>query len=77
VNYLLRGVHVPAGEHELVMRFEPAAHEVGTWISAIATLATYGGIAAILGTPYVRRRFGEESEDGESRSEENGDNDRA
>ena len=70
VNYLLRGVHVPAGEHELVMRFEPAAHEVGTWISAIATLATYGGIAAILGTPYVRRRFEEESGDGESRSDE-------
>jgi len=71
VNYLLRGVHIPAGEHELVMRFEPTVHEVGTWISAVATLGTYGGIAAIVGTPYLRRRL-EEDPDEEGDSSDDG-----
>ena len=64
VNYLLRGVHVPEGEHTLVMRFEPAAHRYGTWISAAATVLDYGGIA-VLGIPYLRRRLlpGEEDEE--------------
>ncbi|MFB6247294.1 MAG: YfhO family protein, partial [Salinibacter sp.] len=66
VDYLLRGVHVPEGEHTLVMRFEPAAHRYGTWISAVATVVDYGGVA-VLGIPYLRRRLlpGEEEEDEE------------
>jgi hypothetical protein len=64
VDYLLRGVHVPAGEHTLVMRFEPAAHRYGIWVSAAATVVDYGGIA-VLGIPYLRRRLlpGESTED--------------
>ena len=73
VNYLLRGVHVPAGEHELVMRFEPTADRIGTWVSAVATLATYGGIAALVGAPYIRRRFGEEQPGAGPRSDERED----
>ena len=61
VNYLLRGVHVPAGEHELVMRFEPSADRIGTWIAAVATAVDYGGILWIVGVPYVRRRFLQEA----------------
>jgi hypothetical protein len=57
VNYLLRGVHVPAGEHELVMRFEPSVDRIGTWIAAVATAVDYGGILWIAGVPYIRRRF--------------------
>lgn len=66
VDYLLRGVHVPAGEHTLVMRFEPTAHQYGTWISAAATVVAYGGIA-VLGIPYLRRRLlpGEEEDEDE------------
>ena len=56
VNYLLRGVHVPEGEHTLVMRFEPGAHRYGIWVSAGTTVLTYGGIA-VLGIPYLRRRL--------------------
>ena len=75
VNYLLRGVHVPAGEHELVMRFEPTVDRVGTWISAVATLVDYGGIAAILGTPYLRRRWEDEAPGQEVRADDPGEDD--
>lgn len=56
VNYLLRGVHVPEGEHEVVMRFEPKAHTLGVWIAGVSTALVYGGIIALLGMGYVRRR---------------------
>jgi hypothetical protein len=56
VDYLLRGVHVPAGEHTLVMRFEPRSHQYGIWVSAVATVVDYGGIL-LLGVPYLRRRL--------------------
>ena len=67
VNYLLRGVHVPAGEHTLVMRFEPASHRYGVWISAVATVVDYGGIL-LLGVPYLRRRMlpGADAEDSDA-----------
>jgi len=69
VNYLLRGVHVPEGEHTLVMRFEPAAHRYGTWISAAATVLDYGGIL-LLGVPYLRRRVLPGTEDEADEEEE-------
>jgi hypothetical protein len=56
VDYLLRGVPVPAGEHTLVMRFEPRSHRYGLWVSAAATIVDYGGIL-LLGVPYLRRRL--------------------
>lgn len=56
VNYLLRGVHVPEGEHTLVMRFEPKADRYGTWIAGASTLLVYGGIGVLVGTAYRRRR---------------------
>lgn len=45
VNYVNRGVFVEAGKHQLVMRFEPASHRTGTWISAISTLLAFGLLA--------------------------------
>jgi hypothetical protein len=69
VNYLLRGVHVPEGEHTLVMRFEPAADRYGTWISAASTLFVYGGIAAIVGRAYRRRRAGAADDDTDASDE--------
>ena len=61
VNYLLRGVHVPEGEHTLVMRFEPAADRYGTWIAATSTVLVYGGILTYAGIR-VRRRWGHEGD---------------
>jgi hypothetical protein len=73
VNYLLRGVTVPPGEHEVLFAFEPASHRIGIWISAASTLLTYG-LLLVLGWIHVRRRpadFGEVKADpvaGESTS---------
>jgi len=66
VNYLLRGVHVPEGEHTLVMRFEPTVDRYGRWISGITTAAVYGGVFLLLGLAYRRRR----EHDGDVTSEE-------
>lgn len=64
VNYLLRGVHVPEGEHTLVMRFEPKADRYGTWLSGGTTVLVYGGILLLLGLRYRRRtRAGDDTED--------------
>jgi uncharacterized membrane protein YfhO len=56
VDYLLRGVHVPEGEHTLVMRFEPAAERYGQWIAWMTTVLVYGGVFALVGMR-VRRRW--------------------
>ncbi len=58
VDYLLRGVHVPAGEHTLTMRFEPSADRYGIWVAGLSTIGVYGGILLILGQAYRRRRAG-------------------
>jgi uncharacterized membrane protein YfhO len=35
-DYLLRAVHVPAGDHHIRMVFEPAVIEKGKWISLLS-----------------------------------------
>ena len=55
VNFLLRGIEVPTGSHELVMRFEPASYRIGYLVSLLSTLFAYGGLAVILGVGFVRR----------------------
>ena len=42
VNYVLRGMPVPSGEHEIVFKFEPKSHATG-W-----TLTSFASILAIL-----------------------------
>jgi len=66
-NYLLRAVHVPAGEHTVTMRFDPQVHTTGVWISAVSTAFVYGGVLVLLGLPYVRRHH-----DGEAADEPSG-----
>lgn len=58
-DYLLRGVHVPEGEHTLVLRFEPKADRYGRWIAWTSTILVYGGVLTFVGLR-VRRRWGEE-----------------
>ncbi len=56
INYLLRGVHVPEGEHTLEMRFEPKADRYGTWIAWVSTIFVYGGVFALVGMRVRRQR---------------------
>jgi hypothetical protein len=46
-NYLLRGMFIPAGNHEIEFRFEPASYTTGRMISVIASLLV---MLIILGT---------------------------
>ena len=52
VDYLLRGVRIPAGAHRVEFRYEPASYRVGWIISLIAALAVIA--AALVG--WRRRR---------------------
>lgn len=52
---LLRGVPVPAGEHLLTMRFQPAAHRTSLIVSWAAFALAYGGALALGGLLWYRR----------------------
>ena len=39
VNYLLRGMLIPAGEHEIVFEFRPKSFETGNAINIASSLA--------------------------------------
>jgi hypothetical protein len=58
VNHLLRGVVVPAGDHVVVMRFDPGSHTAGVWISLVSTFLVYGGALMLGILAYRRRRVG-------------------
>jgi hypothetical protein len=49
-NYVLRGMIVPAGEHEIVWKFEPAVYYTGGTISGIASVIIILIFFAALGT---------------------------
>jgi len=53
VDYLIRGVRVPAGAHRVELRYEPASWRAGWIVSLVALLAILG--AAAVG---IRRRGG-------------------
>ena len=53
-DWILRGAFIPAGEHEIVMRFEPQSYRTGAAISRASSIVLYillvlsgAGLAAV------------------------------
>jgi len=44
-NYILRGINIPAGKHEIVMEFKPSSNVIGYTISWICGLILLLGFA--------------------------------
>ncbi len=55
-NYLFRALPVPEGDHEVVLRFDPASHRIGYLISLISTLLVYGTVLGITGASFLKKR---------------------
>ncbi len=55
-NYLFRGVAIPAGQHEVVMRFAPRSYVLSKWIAGGTTGFVYGAVLLLLGMGWMRKR---------------------
>lgn len=56
VNYILRGLRVPAGQHEIRMAFEPTAYSLGVTLSWICSLLIIFGLVGYAAYAYLQRR---------------------
>lgn len=56
VNYVLRGMELPAGEHTIEFRFDSASYRIGNTIMWISNLLLLGMILAGLGLAFTRYR---------------------
>ena len=55
-DWTLRGAVVPAGEHDLTMRFDPPSYTLGTRISRIASVLMYLLLLAAAAWIYITKR---------------------
>ncbi len=55
-NYLLRGVHVPAGDHTVTLRFDPYSYRFGRVLSVATTSIVYLLLLALAGVVWFRNR---------------------
>lgn len=55
VNYLLRGLELPAGKHEIVFEFKPAAVEKGKLVDLISSLALIGLGLGVVYTSFIKK----------------------
>lgn len=58
VNYVLRGLMVPAGEHIVEFKFLPKSHAMGWTITNICSLLMMVMLGAAIGQEYKRRKNG-------------------
>jgi hypothetical protein len=56
VDFLLRGLRVPAGEHTIEMRFEPRSVSLGELSALIASLLILGGLAYAAYSAYKKSK---------------------
>lgn len=56
VNYILRGLRVPQGSHEIAFRFEPRSYHIGETISLICSILVLATIGAGLFISFKEKR---------------------
>jgi hypothetical protein len=56
VNYVLRGLMIPAGEHSIVFKFEPRSHAIGWTITNICSLLMLLLVAAAIYITYRKNK---------------------
>ena len=55
-DYILRSAIIPAGQHEVVMRYEPSVWRIGNAIQLISSLLILAGLVLICYFTIIRRR---------------------
>lgn len=55
-NYILRALRVPAGEHEIELRFEPKSYAIGATVSAVSSVIILLGLAIYLAYVLLNRK---------------------
>jgi hypothetical protein len=56
VNYVLRGMPIPSGEHEIVFKFEPKSHALGWTLSSIASFLIAGLVLLTIFFEWKKRK---------------------
>lgn len=56
VNYALRGMAIPAGQHTIEFRFEPASYKTGNTLMLIGSLLAYGLVIAAIVTDRRKKK---------------------
>jgi hypothetical protein len=56
VDYVLRGMNVPAGQHTIEFRFEPQSYKTANTLMLIATLLTFALLIAAIVFEFLKRR---------------------
>ena len=56
VDYILRGMSIPAGSHDIEFRFEPSSYKTGNMLMLIGSLLAYGLIIAAIVTDRRKKK---------------------
>jgi uncharacterized membrane protein YfhO len=56
VDYVLRGMNIPAGKHTIEFRFEPQSYKTANTLMLIGTLLTFALLIAAIVFEFLKRR---------------------
>jgi uncharacterized membrane protein YfhO len=57
-NYILRGMVLPAGEHQVVFKFEPKTYKIGQTIALISSILIFGFVGGMGYLEYKKSKSG-------------------